>query len=169
MAKKRLSDAEKWDDPWFRNLPPLSQRFWLYLCDRCDAIGVWKVDFEMANFHLKDFVGTSWLVELNHAKERVVVFDDMRYWFIKDFCLFQYGKAPFNDIYKSLFLRAQTYTFATEILDLIPWVKPGSAQPPGGIKKKININKRKALPVSSAERWSADPPPEFSDLIHKLK
>lgn len=50
---KRFTATEKWDDPWFRSLPPALKCFWSYLCDRCDHAGVWQVDLPAASF----FVG----------------------------------------------------------------------------------------------------------------
>lgn len=49
---KRLTETTKWDDPWFRKLSPEMKCFWGYICDRCDAAGVWAVDMEQAAFSI---------------------------------------------------------------------------------------------------------------------
>lgn len=39
---KRLTDSEKWRDPWFKRLDGKFQLFWLFCLDTCDHAGVWK-------------------------------------------------------------------------------------------------------------------------------
>lgn len=86
---KRFTDTEKWNDPWYRKLPVIYKKFFDYLCDRCDNAGMWKVDMELAEFHL----GT----QLN-KDEAVVLFDgrirpmDEKYWYIPGFVSFQFGE-----------------------------------------------------------------------------
>lgn len=49
---KRMTETEKWDDPWFRALKPELKTFWEFIRDRCDSAGVWKVDFAAAEFFI---------------------------------------------------------------------------------------------------------------------
>ena len=49
----RNTDADKWQDPWFRRQGADGQRVFLWLCDRCDRAGFWKVDLEQMNFDLR--------------------------------------------------------------------------------------------------------------------
>ena len=42
--KKRFTDTEKWNQPWFRQLAPAGKLLWVYLLDRCDPAGVWEKD-----------------------------------------------------------------------------------------------------------------------------
>lgn len=86
---KRFTDSEKWEDPWFRNLLKEYQLFWIYLLDRCDAAGVWKVDFEAAVFYLKQNCDEKELMTV--FKDRIVVFDNGERWFVPKFIKFQYG------------------------------------------------------------------------------
>lgn len=86
---KRFTDTEKWEDPWFRNLLKEYQFFWIYLLDRCDNAGVWKVDFEAAEFYLKQKCEEKEI--LNVFKDRVIAFDNGQRWFIPKFITFQYG------------------------------------------------------------------------------
>lgn len=87
---KRFTDTEKWEDPWFRNLLSDYQRFWIYILDRCDNAGVWKVDFEAAEFYLKQDCKQEELLQV--FKDRVVPFDNDSRWFIPKFISFQYGE-----------------------------------------------------------------------------
>jgi hypothetical protein len=47
---KRLTDSAKWNHKWFRQLPPEYKLLWLYICDNCDAAGIWEIDLDAANF-----------------------------------------------------------------------------------------------------------------------
>lgn len=87
---KRFTDTEKWEDPWFRNLLTEYQIFWVYILDKVDNAGVWKVDFELAEFCLKKSLNPKELLAV--FKDRVVPFDNGERWFIPKFILFQYGE-----------------------------------------------------------------------------
>lgn len=43
---KRMTVTEKWDDPWFVALSPQAKLIFEYLRDKCDHIGIWKVNYE---------------------------------------------------------------------------------------------------------------------------
>jgi hypothetical protein len=47
---KRFTDAQKWQDPWFRQLSPTAKVFWLFLLDHVDAAGVWERDDHLFQF-----------------------------------------------------------------------------------------------------------------------
>ena len=49
---KRFTDSEKWEDPWFRKLPPYGKLMILYLYDKCDIAGFWEIDLEAAAFKI---------------------------------------------------------------------------------------------------------------------
>lgn len=104
---KRFTDTDKWQDPWFRNLDSSHQRFWMYILDRCDAAGVWKVDFESVEFHLKTiFDPNSTIDYINKDKGRIIKLSE-NYWFLPDFLTFQYGELstackPHNYVLKLL-------------------------------------------------------------------
>jgi hypothetical protein len=85
---KRFTDTEKWSDLWFRKLPLKLKLFWLFVCDRCDAAGVWKLDFEGASFHIGETVTEQEAKEaLGH---RIEPLTEGR-WLIRKFIPFQYG------------------------------------------------------------------------------
>lgn len=90
MAKKRLTDLEKWKKPFFKKLPAEYKLFWLYLLDDCDHCGIWHLDQEVAEIRL----GVT--LSLQKAQglfgERVVEFDNGTKWFLPDFIGFQYGQ-----------------------------------------------------------------------------
>ena len=93
--KKRFTDSDIWDDPWFRKLPCTYKEFWRYLCDKCDAAGVWKVDMENATFFIGELLDPNKALELYNAEkdggdERVQVISPERWW-ITGFISFQYG------------------------------------------------------------------------------
>ena len=86
--KKRFTDCDKWDDPWYRELKPEHKLLWNYMCDKCDNSGVWKVDIKAASF----MIGKP----LNHIEVekifngRVQILSPEK-WFIVKFLAFQYG------------------------------------------------------------------------------
>ena len=91
MATNRLTDIEKWDRPWFRELSPNQKLFWLYLCDRCDHLGDWYPDAKAAEFHL----GFSpELPEFLEVMAKQVELTSAGRWRIKDFTEFQKREMP---------------------------------------------------------------------------
>ena len=44
----RLTETEKWNDKWFRKLPPYQKLLFNYICDACDIAGFWEIDLELA-------------------------------------------------------------------------------------------------------------------------
>lgn len=87
---KRLTDVNKWDDPWFVDLKHEYRFLWLYILDKCNHAGIWKVNKRMAEFVIGaevDFEGF-----LKASKNRVKVYQDGEKWFIRKFLDFQYGQ-----------------------------------------------------------------------------
>lgn len=88
--KKRFTDCDKWEDSWFRKLPTKYQALWMFLCDRCDIAGFWKVDLEYLAFNIKEeFLKDEILAQFNSEKERIR--DLGSHWQIIEFIQFQYG------------------------------------------------------------------------------
>jgi len=85
-VKRRLTDTEKWHDPWFRRLPPDIKLFWVYLCESCDGGGEWTPDLEAAEF----FIGTKLNVSQarNAFGNRVQMLPSGK-WHLTDFVAFQ--------------------------------------------------------------------------------
>jgi hypothetical protein len=86
---KRLTDANKWDDPWYSDLSDTHKLAWDYICDKCDAVGVWKPSAKLLQFNTK----VSDLVEFFKVcgPERIYVMPNGNWWLVK-FCDFQYGE-----------------------------------------------------------------------------
>jgi uncharacterized phage protein (TIGR02220 family) len=82
----RFTDTEKWEDPWFRNLPPLYQRFWIYITDKCNHSGIWKVDMKLVRFYLKEDVSKDSVEKLFNGR---ITFLSDKEWFITKFVTFQ--------------------------------------------------------------------------------
>lgn len=86
---KRFTDTAKWRDPWFRKLRPNTKLLWNYVCDCCDAAGVWVPDDAAVRFD----VGIR--VDLDEALaalgDRVEVMPNGR-WRLVKFLSFQYPK-----------------------------------------------------------------------------
>ena len=80
---KRLTDTEKWNDPWFCGLTPKDKLFWVYICDNCDHAGIWKVNWPLVKFHLGEY-------EFNKEvfNGRIDVLDN-EIWFLRKFVFFQ--------------------------------------------------------------------------------
>lgn len=85
----RLTDTEKWDRPWFRRLSTEAKLMWIYLCDRCDSSGIWRVDEDAVAFHLGKKIDFEEVAK-ELSKQFSVSEDDSK-WEIKDFSKFQNG------------------------------------------------------------------------------
>jgi len=86
---KRFTETAKWDDPWFRGLPPEMKLAWGYLCDKCDAAGAIELDTPLAEFQIGAEVDWDRFVEASGG--RVERLENGRLWLTK-FVDFQYGK-----------------------------------------------------------------------------
>jgi len=86
---KRLTDSEKWEDPWFLDLKDEHKLIWIYLLDKCDHAGIWKVNKRLAEFcfgHSLDWEGF-----LKASNGRIEIISGGEKWFIPKFLNFQYG------------------------------------------------------------------------------
>lgn len=91
---KRFTDSNKWEDPWFRKLPIEYRLLWIFILDRCDVAGVWKVDLELAG-HLIcgkfDSYDRQKCLDILNGRVHVLGNGDGERWFIVGFIKFQYG------------------------------------------------------------------------------
>lgn len=85
---KRLTESEKWKDPWFSNLTNDEKIVWLYLLDDCDNAGVWQSNIKLLNFNCNTNFTEDDLMLI--FSERFVKISSDRFFIIK-FCEFQYG------------------------------------------------------------------------------
>lgn len=108
MAKKRLTDLEKWKKPFFKKLPIEYKLFWLYLLDDCDHCGIWHLDFEVAELRLGVSLDKNRALDLFDG--RVISFDNDTKWLIPDFISFQYGELnQKNTMFKSIIPTLKKY------------------------------------------------------------
>jgi hypothetical protein len=96
---KRLTDSEKWKDPFFEELSKDLKLAWLYLLDDCDHAGIWKKSIKRLNFSLDTNLTEKDL--LKAFKERLVVLNNDK-WFIHKFVTFQYGSDFINSKQKAV-------------------------------------------------------------------
>lgn len=85
---KRFTDTEKWEDEWFTELSNDYKVIWFYLLDTCDNAGVWKRNIKKLNYLCNTNITEEDL--LNVFGKRIHVLTDDK-WFIKKFCIVQYG------------------------------------------------------------------------------
>jgi hypothetical protein len=88
MATKRMTDAEKWKDPFFEQLNNEAKLAWLYLLDDCDNAGIWLKSLKRLNSNCNSNFTEDDLYDI--LKNRVVIISTER-WFIPKFLTFQYG------------------------------------------------------------------------------
>jgi len=86
MAKRQF-DTKKFEDPWYRALPPRAKLLWEYMLCACDCAGVWKADFGIATFCIGIKVSKADIDEF--FKDRCAVLDNGSI-FIPKFLTFQY-------------------------------------------------------------------------------
>lgn len=85
---KRFTDTEKWRKSWFRNLEPKMKCTWEFLRDNCDVAGVWEIDVDSIEFHVKANVSLNEIVE--SFGDRIAILDDNKL-MLTGFIEFQYG------------------------------------------------------------------------------
>lgn len=88
---KRFTSSDKWEDPWYRRLTPSEKNFWDYICCRCDNAGVWKPEWDLAEFMIgSKFDSIKILQILNEGKVRVNVLKNGS-WQILGWIVYQCG------------------------------------------------------------------------------
>jgi len=88
---KRFTDANKWRDPWFVDLPPIAKLVWVFLCDNCDAAGVWQVHVGLCRAAIGSDIDLG-AIRTAFGDDRVRVFDGGRKWHLVKFIRFQYPR-----------------------------------------------------------------------------
>lgn len=85
---KRMTESEKWKDPWFSNLTNDEKIAWLYILDECDNAGIWQCNIKLLNFNCNTNFTENDLMTI--FAERFVKISSDRF-LIKKFLEFQYG------------------------------------------------------------------------------
>jgi len=90
---KRFTANDKWEDEWFRQLPSREKLFWVFILDRCDIAGAWKIDYGLASFYigepidksiLKSFAGR--IEPLNGTKLWIIRYVEFQYTMLREEC-----------------------------------------------------------------------------------
>ncbi len=84
---KRFTATEKWQKDWFQSLTPGQKCLWNYLCDNCDAAGVWEPNWRLASFVINE---TFTAASLAVFGARVRALPGGKIW-LTGFCEFQYS------------------------------------------------------------------------------
>jgi len=109
QSKKRFTETNIWELTWFSKLTPKHKLLWFYINDKCDNIGVWEPNFELAAYFLKVEIDietfmNDFLTYVNFDEDRVHIFGN-GLWFLPQFVKFQYAKGkplnPNNSAHKS--------------------------------------------------------------------
>lgn len=85
---KRFTDTEKWTE-WYRALPWEYRCLWELINDKCDLVGVWKVDLSLAQFNIGAPVNLATALTLFGPRVRET---NPGTWYLPDFVPFQYGE-----------------------------------------------------------------------------
>lgn len=99
MATKRFTDAEKWKDSFFEQLPKDYKLAWLYLLDDCDNAGVWNKSIKRLNFYCDTNFTEEEILKVFQKRLQPITNDK---WFIKKFMEFQYGLNWLNSTNKAV-------------------------------------------------------------------
>ena len=91
---KRYTDNDKWDDPWFCSLSNDYKLLWIYVLDKCDHAGIYKVNPKNTEFALNCKFNWEEVVRVLDGRIEVLSSDK---WFIPKFIHFQYGELDSNN------------------------------------------------------------------------
>ena len=109
---KRFTDSGLWEEDWFLSLAPVEMLLWMYMKDKCDYTGLWKVNktqfaqiTKARNINLEGF-----LKKVNKGKERLIQISEDK-WFLAGFIKFQYGGVmnENNRFHKSILKKLSDY------------------------------------------------------------
>jgi hypothetical protein len=96
---KRFTDTEKWEDEWFTELSNDYKVIWFYLLDTCDNAGIWKQNIKKLNYLCSTNITADELLKV--FGNRIIKIADEK-WFIKKFCIVQYGHDFMNSKNKAV-------------------------------------------------------------------
>lgn len=85
---KRFTATEKWEKPWYQELPPHLKCLWQYMCDKCDAAGVWEPNWKAASMFIGKTVSAADLARFEGKVAKLKAGKIV----IGSFVEFQYGK-----------------------------------------------------------------------------
>jgi hypothetical protein len=85
--KKRFMDVDIWEKKWWRSLTPTEKAAWHYVTSKCDNVGVWDADLDLADFSIGDSV--DWEGFRERVNGNIEVLPNGKWWLV-DFCEFQH-------------------------------------------------------------------------------
>ena len=85
---KRFTDTAKWDDPWFAELSTKHKLLWVYLCDKCNQVGIIDYSQRIVEFNIGEKVDIAEFINL--ADGRIVRLKNGKL-FLTKFIDFQIG------------------------------------------------------------------------------
>jgi hypothetical protein len=154
---KRFTDTEKWDDPWFTELPDRIKLFWIYICDKADLAGVWKVHKRLAEASLGGPVDLAEALALFGPK-RIQVMAGGERWRVLKFVEFQYGKiSSKNPLHKAVSKILEGYELDTPTQPL-----PSG---PGGPQVKVRVKEREKEQEGGVGETKPRPGRELTDYF----
>lgn len=92
---KRFTDTKKWEQNWFLELTPTQKNFWYYLCDFCDSVGIWEINYKLASIYIGAEVTESDLEKIGLGT-RLIKISESKLW-IAGFIKFQYQNFSENN------------------------------------------------------------------------
>lgn len=151
----RLTDTEKWRDPWFRRLPPWGKALWWYLCDNCDACGVWQVDTEFCEQLIGMPIPWQDVASLFEGRIRVLSADK---WILTKFVSFQFRKGlnPKDPFAKSVITQLNKHGLTVSDISLPPLINEGGGEGPtrGHQAPLYKTGEEETLPLSTGSKSS---------------
>lgn len=109
QSKKRFTEINIWEAPFFTDLTSKQKLLWFYINDRCNNIGLWTPNLKLTAYSLdidgdpKQF-NDDFIRSVNKYSDNVTVLDTGE-WLINGFVKFQYVKGnslnPRNPAHKS--------------------------------------------------------------------
>lgn len=120
---KRQHDTNIWDEDWFIKLPWHHQRLFLFVKDKCDCAGIWKVNLKSYELLFETQVNQDdFLQKVNsdcdpRGTQRLIRLDANR-WLLTGFISFQYGNTlnPKNQAHKGAIRRILENGIPTRLL-----------------------------------------------------
>jgi len=86
---KRFFDTDVYEKRWFRKLSCIHKALWSYITARCDNVGVWEPDVELAEVFLGEEISLDGFLEAVNGN--IEILENGKWWLV-DFCDFQYGE-----------------------------------------------------------------------------
>lgn len=133
---KRFTDTEKWRKNWFYNLSNEGKILWMYVCDKCDHIGICEFNERLYTADLGFKINKPIIEEL--LSKQLHWITNYRF-FIKDFIDFQYGELnPNNRLHKSVLDGLKKHNLDLQTIKNQEYQAPleGLASPIQGAKDK---------------------------------